>query len=61
MSASRFDAIIKARVDVEQKRALQAIAKARQLKEADIVRELLREYLAELQTGQTLATGNGVT
>jgi hypothetical protein len=60
--SNRFDAIIKARVDVEQKRALQAAAQARQLKEADIIRELVREYLDALRPqSATLTTGNGVT
>jgi predicted transcriptional regulator len=40
-----FDAEIKARVDEKQKRALKRLAKARQLRSSDILREAVREYL----------------
>lgn len=46
--ALTMDATIRARVRLEQKRALDAIATARQLKLPDIVREALRFYLANL-------------
>lgn len=41
-----FNATLKTRVDAEQKNALAAIARSRQLRTSDIVREALRFYLA---------------
>ena len=42
-----LDVTVKARIDREQKAAIDAIARSRQLRSADIVREALRFYLHE--------------
>lgn len=42
---TKFEAKITARVAVEQKQALEAIARARELRSADVLREAVRFYL----------------
>jgi hypothetical protein len=58
MTGERLDAVIKARVASEQKRAIQEIAKARQLKEADILREIIRRYLEPFGAAQPVNGGD---
>lgn len=43
MDTETLDAEIKARIPEQQKRALQALARERHLKVADIIREAIRE------------------
>ena len=42
-----LDAEIKARIPAADRRALKKIAKGRQLKMADVVREALRDFMAK--------------
>jgi len=53
IEGERMDAVIKARIGRDQKKAIQDIARARQLKPADVLREALRIYLAT-RTSQPL-------
>jgi hypothetical protein len=47
-SLPKLNATVKARIALDQKRALEAIALARQLRTPDIVREALRFYLSHV-------------